>query len=73
MTYMEALMKLMNSMIFKILTKTLIISIIIYIFYMILTPIKIELLAYLGIYLYSFFIVLIYELFIFIIKKRVDK
>ncbi|WP_310602726.1 hypothetical protein [Anaerosporobacter sp.] len=69
-------MKLMNSKILsilKILQKTLIVSVIIYISYMILTPIKIDLLAFLGIYLYSFFIVLIYELFIFIIKKRVDK
>lgn len=63
----------MKSSLFKIFLKTLILSLIIYIFYMILTPLKIEFIPYLGIFMYSFFIVVVCEIFIHIVKVYIDK
>lgn len=53
----------------KILFKTFILSIIIYSCYMLLTPLKIEFLPYFGVFVYSLFIMVIYELFTFLVKK----
>lgn len=36
---------------------------------MLLTPLKIEFLPYFGVFVYSLFIMVIYELFTFLVKK----
>lgn len=61
----------MYSSILKILFRAFLLSIIIYITYMILTPLKIELLPYVMIFLISFIFVAIIELFLYIVKKYV--
>lgn len=54
------------------LIKIILLSILIYSCYMLLTPLQIELLPYFVIFVFSLFILTLYELFIFIIKKRLE-
>ena len=63
----------MSSSILKILLKTFLLSIIVYSCYILLTPLKIEILPYVGVLIYSLFIILIYEVFIYIVKTYIDK
>lgn len=58
---------------FRKLIKIFVLSTLIYSCYILLTPLKIELLSYFGIFVYSFFILSLYELFIFIIKMHIDR
>lgn len=61
----------MRSPVLKILLIAFFLSIIIYIFYMILTPLRIELLPFLGVFVVSFIFVLIFELFLYLVKKHI--
>ena len=57
----------------KKLKTTFLLSILIYSYYMLLTPLTIELLPYFVVFVYSFFILSLYDFFIFIIKRHIDK
>lgn len=54
----------MSKLFSKILKKTLLLSVIIYVFYLLLTPLKLEILPYLGILMCSLMVILVIELII---------